>query len=193
MMNSLSHNHVSKKVFRLLSTLKKTKISKRFARIVYKLSKLIVSEIEPIQYILKGNTLNKTYAEIINLRTKIKIKSIKINNNNRNNIIIIPVHVDNKVTGNSHLILFIYNTRNKFLFSLDPSDSKKTKITELKLFQALKTSRRFIYRGIHKYTRILHHHGLCRFATPLLFKYNVKLNNRILKKEVIKYFEYLLN
>jgi len=192
-MNILSHKQVTKKVNMLLSTLKKTKISKRFSRIVSKLSKLIVSEIEPIHYILKGNTLNKTYAEIINLHTKIKIKSIKINNNNRNNIIIIPVHVDNKVTGNSHLILFIYNTRNKFLFSLDPSDSKKTKITELKLFQAFKTSRRFIYRGIHKYTRILRHHGLCRFATPLLFKYNVKLNNRILKKEVIKYFEYLLN
>lgn len=184
-------------VKKLLATLKKTKISRRFARIVSKLSKLIDDEMEPTEFIFRGNKsirLNKTYANITNLHTKIKINSINLKSNNNNpKTVIVPVHVNNKVTGNSHLILFVYNTKNKFLFSLDPSNSKKTKITEFKLFSAFKNSKRFIYRGLHKYSRVIRHYGLCRFATPLLLKYNVKLNKRILKSEIIKYFEYLVN
>lgn len=183
------------KVNKLINSLKKMRISRKFAKIVYQLTKLIKDPREPVNYILKGYRLNKRYAHIISYKDKIKIKDIVIDaGGNKNKAIIIPVDVDNKVTKNKHLILFVYNPKNKQIRRIDPSYISHTKITERKMHNAFKKySKKFIYKGFHKKSKFLIHRGLCRFVTPLLLIYGHRLTRPIIKNEIIKHFVELIN
>ena len=106
------------------------------------------------------------------------------------NLIIIPVHINNRVTGKAHLNILVCNKSKKTIQRIDPSDQQATTITNDKYKKGINKFFKkwsFKYTGFSPKSKIILHGGLCRFATPALFIYGKKLTHPILKKCIIKF------
>ena len=106
------------------------------------------------------------------------------------NLIVIPVHINNKITGKAHLNILVCNKSKKTIQRIDPSNQKGTMITDDKYKKGINKFFKkwsFKYTGFSPKSKIILHGGLCRFATPALFLYGKKLTHPILKRCIIKF------
>ena len=106
------------------------------------------------------------------------------------NLIIIPVHINNRVTGKEHLNILVCNKSKKTIQRIDPSNQKGTMIMDDKYKKGINKFFKkwsFKYTGFSPKSKIILHGGLCRFATPALFLYGKKLTHCILKRCIIKF------
>ena len=196
------------KIKKLFNTLKKTEYSKKhrlkFRNLVNKLEYALECKknrsrgvweykITPIDFFLRyqhrlGKKVAKKYLKTVNTSSKFIVKKYLL----KKGVKIIPVHITNKVKKKGHLNLLVI--KNKNVYRIDPSYSKITKIKEKNVKKALipffkKYSLK--YRGIYKNTKLIIHGGLCRFVTPMEF-FHKNINYSIIKREIIKYFKYLM-
>jgi len=185
------------RILLLIDKLEKTKVlSKQFKKTIDKLFNLLPKNaIKPINYFLGKKCVVNKYSVLTNFKDKIKINKLNLPNKKNCRELVLPVHVNNRVTGNKHLMIFVMKlAKNRItkIYRIDPSNSKRTSITEAKLNRAFKHFKKrnvnYNYAGFHKKSRIFIHKHTCRFATPLLYKYSTKLNNKLYKKKIIEYF-----
>jgi hypothetical protein len=145
--------------------------------------------ITPTEFFIRNKKLSKKYIIANNTLKKFIIThSIKVLPNS-----IIPVHINNLVHHKSHLNLLVI--LDKQIFRIDPNDPKITKIKTKNVDSALTKyfkKRGMKYSGMYRKNKIIKHGGLCRYATPLVYVYGKSLNHRIIKREIIRYFRYLI-
>lgn len=174
---------------KLLKKLKATKYNKKnvlkFKHLVFKLESTRPVR-HPYQILLKGHgCVSKKYMYSVNNKKSFKIiKKFKVRDN-----CIIPLHINNKVTDKKHLNLLI--VKNKKVTRIDVSSQKHTKIKEKNITSSLKrffSKQGYKYIGMDKRSNIIRHGGLCKYVTPLEYIYGKKINHRIIKKEIIKFF-----
>ena len=143
--------------------------------------------ITPTEFFIRHKKLSKKYIIANNTLKKFTIlQSVKVLPNS-----IIPVHINNLVHHKSHLNLLVI--LNKRVFRIDPNNPKITKIKTKNVDSTLTKyfkKRGMKYSGMYRFT--IKHGGLCRYATPLVYVYGKSLNHKIMKREIINYFRYLI-
>jgi hypothetical protein len=148
-------------------------------------------KITPIEYFLRNKgKLSKRYMRAVNNLDKFKINtSFKLKKGTK----FIPLHIRNNVRGKTHLNLLIINGNN--VYRIEPSSEKYTKIKEKNVKKALsKFFKKYSmkYRGFYKNSKSIKHGRLCRFVSPLEYLYkNIRYSQ--IKREIIKYLNYLIN
>jgi hypothetical protein len=165
-----------------MDELKKTTYSYKnrfkFRKIVNRLEKNI--NLTPINVFLQNY---QKYMYSVNTKSRFYItRGVKIKKN-----MVIPLHINNKVTGKQHLNLLIVN--NGIVTRIDPS--KNRSIKNKNVTRALvKYFKRFNlqYKGFDKRNKTIKHGGLCRYVTPLVYLYGKSINYRLIKKKIIEYF-----
>ena len=150
----------------------------------------------PVIYMLKNKKINlsKKYLTCDNKKKTFNVtKKFNFGNllkKSKYNLIIIPVHINNRVTGKAHLNILVCNKSKKTIQRIDPSDQQATTITNDKYKKGINKFFKkwsFKYTGFSPKSKIILHGGLCRFATPALFLYGKKLTHSNLKNCVIKF------
>jgi len=142
-----------------------------------------------------GKTCISKYIRAVNEKNKFRLTKKRTNylkkwlKRCKNKELVIFVHIKNKVTGNNHLNLLI--VKGKKVTRIDPTNPKKTKITNKKVKKELipffkKFGLNFV--GYDHRSKFINHEKLCRYAAPAEYIYGRKLNHRILKKVIIDYF-----
>ena len=145
----------------------------------------------------KNTKISKRYLFSVSRKKNFKLKRtdfIKRLLKGSRNIVILPLHIDNKVHSVQHLNILIINLKKRTVRRVESTSPWKSKI---KTRNVNKTFTRFFcklgfkYIGINKNTKYIPHHGMCRFATPLMY---LSGNNSYpqIKRAVIRYSKYLL-
>ena len=193
------HQEIIQKLF---GDLKKCKYStgrmRKFKNLVHRLElklrgkKVTIGNITkynitPTEFFIRHKKLSKKYIIANNTLKKFTIlQSVKVLPNS-----IIPVHINNLVHHKSHLNLLVLS--GKRVFRIDPNNPKITKIKTKNVDSTLAKyfkKRGMKYYGMYRFT--IKHGGLCRYATPLVYVYGKSLNHKIIKREIINYFRYLI-
>ena len=189
---------------KLFGDLKKCKYStgrmRKFKNLVHSLElklrgkKVTIGNIDkynitPTEFFIRHKKLSKKYIIANNTLKKFTIlQSVKVLPN-----LIIPVHINNLVHHKSHLNLLVI--LGKRVFRIDPNNPKITKIKTKNVDSALLEyfkKRGLEYSGMYQKNKIIKHGGLCRYTTPLVYVYGKSLNHKIIKREIINYFRYLI-
>ena len=193
-------------VLALFRKLKKCKYSngkmRKFKNLVHKLELklrcrktnvggIIKYNITPLEFFIKSKKLSSRY-----IIAKNTLKKFTIIRGTRSitSIKLIPLHINNLVHHKSHLNLLVI--LGKRIFRIDPTSPSKTKIKTKNVNKTLSKysiKRGMIYSGMYSRNKIIKHGGLCRYVTPLVYVYGKSLNHRIIKKEIISYFKFIIS
>ena len=173
-----------------------------FKRIFHKLEKKHNKKTSPLQFLIgkkkKKVRISRKYLYATNTKKGFKVTSPKkfitlLLKDTKKKIIILPVHIDNKVHSVKHLNILVINLSKKTVTRIESTSPKKSRIKTILVTKSYKRFFKqfgFKYLGIRKGTKYLTHHGMCRFATPLMYLYS-KNNYSQIKKAVVDYSKFL--
>jgi hypothetical protein len=160
----------------------------RFKSVVFRLERTIKKYHDPHCRILRGLPLMKRYLHTKNYtdRFEITTKRYTIRGLRRSEILI-PVHVSNLIHGKGHFIMFMVKGKN--IYRIDPTFESHSHIWDRNVKKAVQGFfKGYHYKGYPKWNKNITHGGLCRWVTPLIYKYHKRLSYSILKKEIMCYF-----
>lgn len=213
-----------KKVLDIFQKLKTTDNRSEFKKGVKKLRTLLLkcskkNKEQPLYYFLSGLKQNvcipDRYMFAVNTKKQFRIDKwrtgLSFLKNCKKRELIIPLHIDNKITHRYHLNLLIlrkkrnnkqnnkqnniWNKKNIWnITRIEPTNIRKNKLTNIRIKDGLEIffNKRKIninYLGFDKKSKFIKHGGLCNYAAPVEYLLGRKITINKLKKYIIRYFD----